>query len=338
MDEDSIGQLRKTEEELKKANVYLENIFENSPDAIGIVDKYGKFIKWNKMAAELYGYTFEELLGKSSFDLYADSEELEKMRLHLRREGSVRKWKMQMKRKDRSIVPFEISIGLLRDAENRTVGSVTVARDLSKITNVLAELQLSNEQLSHEITVRKRAEDEVGRISRYNQRILRAVGEGIIAVDLLGRVTLINPAGAEMIGYEVEEVVGSDLHELVHHSKPDGTRYPLHECPMYQSLSTGSVRSERDEVFWRKDGKSYFVAYSSIPMIEKGQVVGAVVTIRDITKQKHVQSKLSKYRDYLKELLRDRTAELAEANARLAQEIEKRTAAEKALEQLCGKA
>ena len=79
-------------EELKKANAYLENIFENSPDAIGIVDNRGRFIKWNKMAAELYGYTFEQLLGKSSFDLYADRNELDRMLAHLRREGLVKNW------------------------------------------------------------------------------------------------------------------------------------------------------------------------------------------------------------------------------------------------------
>ena len=80
-------------EELKKANAYLENIFENSPDAIGIVDDRGRFIKWNKMAAELYGYTFEQLLGKSSFDLYADRNELEKMLTHLRRRVRLRNGK-----------------------------------------------------------------------------------------------------------------------------------------------------------------------------------------------------------------------------------------------------
>lgn len=60
-----ITKRKKAEEELRKTNIYLENILENSPDAIGIVDKQGKFVKWNKMAAKLYGYSFEDLSGKS---------------------------------------------------------------------------------------------------------------------------------------------------------------------------------------------------------------------------------------------------------------------------------
>lgn len=330
MYKDTIPQLKKTEEELKKANTYLENIFENSPDAIGIVDRHGKFIKWNKMAAELYGYTFEELLGKSSLDLYADRSELQNMLQHLRQEGSVKKWSMQMKRKDGKVVPFEISISLLRDSENRTVGSVTVARDLSEIRKVMAELQISNDQLTQEIAVRRHAEAEVRRLSRQNQLILNAAGEGILGVDIMGRIVLINPAGAEILGYEMEELIGKDLHELVHHSKPDGSRYPLHECPMYQSLSTGTIRRERDELFWRKDGTSYTVAYSSTPLMEKGRTVGAVVTFRDITKQQSVQRKLNKYRDHLKDLLEKRTAELEKTNEKIKQLKEQLKRAEKA--------
>jgi len=328
----SITRLKKTEEELKKANAYLENIFENSPDAIGIVDKHGKFIKWNKMAAELYGYTFEELLGKSTFDLYADRNELQKMLQHLRQEGSVRKWEMQMKRKNGSIVPFEMSISLLRNSENKTLGSVGVARNLSEFRTLLAELQITNEQLSQEIADRKVAEEEVRRLSRQNQLILNAAGEGIVGLDLLGRITLINPAGAEITGYEIEDLLGSDFHELVHHSKPDGTPYPLHECPMYQSLSTGIARREREEVFWRKDGTNYSVAFSSTPLMAKGQIVGAVITFRDVSKQKRAQETLSKYRAHLKNVVKERTEELTRVKEQLAREVEKRKELEKALE------
>ncbi|MCE5334225.1 MAG: PAS domain S-box protein [Desulfobacteraceae bacterium] len=333
MDQISIAQLKETEQELKKANVYLENIFENSPDAIGIVDKYGKFIKWNKMAAELYGYTFEELLGKSSFDLYADMEELQRMRLHLRKEGSARKWAMQMKRKDGTVVPFEISISLLKDDTDRTLGSVCVARDLSEIKKVLAELKASNEQLSQEISIRTEAEDEVRRLSRQNQLILNAAGEGIVGLDVLGRVTFVNPSAAETTGYGVFELVGKDFHGLVHHSRPDGSRYPLHESPIHKSLSTGVIHRERDEVFWRKDGSSYSVAYSSTPIIEKGQIVGAVITFRDVTQRKRALEKLSKYRDHLKLQVTLRTEELNELRDQLAKAVEGRRKAEEQLGQ-----
>ena len=329
-----ITERKEGEEELKQTNAYLENVLENSPDAIGIVDEHGKFIKWNKMAAELYGYSFEELRGKSGFGLYTDRDELERMLKDLRRQGSVKKREMLMKRKDGSAAPFEISVGLLQDREGRVLGSVSVGRDLSEIKNALIELKASNERLSGEIIVRKRAEEEVQRLSRQTQLILDAAGEGIVGFDPAGRVTFINPAGAELAGYRIEELIQKDFHQMVHHSRADGAPYPVHECPMFESLSTGAARRERDEVFWRKDGTNFPVAYSSTPILEEGQIVGAVLTFRDITVRKVALEQLNKYRDHLEDLVKERTTELATANERLTCEIEERKRAEEALKLL----
>jgi PAS domain S-box-containing protein len=326
-----ITKRRMAEEELKQTNAYLENVFENSPDAICIVDEHGKFIKWNKMAAELYGYSFEELRGKSGFDLYADRGEMERMLRDLRRQGSVKKREMLMKRKDGGVAPSEISIGLLQDGKGRVLGSVSVGRDLSEIKNALIELKASNERLSKEIIVRKRAEEEVQWLSRQKQLILDAAGEGIVGLDLAGRVAFINPAGAELAGYQVKELIQKDFHQVVHHSRPDGAPYPVGECPMFESLSTGVTRRERDEVFWRKDGTSFPVAYSSTPIFEEGQILGAVLTFRDITLRKLALEQLKEYRDHLEDLVKERTMELATANERLTREIEERKRAEDAL-------
>jgi PAS domain S-box-containing protein len=326
-----ITERKEGEGELKQTNTYLENVFENSPDAIGIVDIHGKFIKWNKMAAELYGYSFEELRGKSSFDLYADSDQMELMLNDLRRQGSVKKREILMKKKDGSTAPAEISIGLLRDREGKVLGSMTVGRDLSEIKKALIELGASNERLSGEIIERKRAEEQVQRLSRQNQLILDAAGEGILGLDLAGRVTFINPAGAELAGYRIGELIQKDFHQLVHHSRADGAPYPEHECSMFETLSTGVVRHERDEVFWRKDGTSFPVAYSSTPILEEDQIVGAVLTFRDITLRKLAVEQLNKYRDHLEDLVKERTTELAMANERLSSEIDERKRAEKAL-------
>jgi PAS domain S-box-containing protein len=199
-----------------------------------------------------------------------------------------------------------------------------VARDLSEIKNALIELKASNERLSEEIIVRKLAEAEVKWLSRQNQLILDAAGEGIVGLDLAGRVTFINPAGAELAGYKVEELIQKEFHQVVHHSRPDGTPYSVQECPMFESLHSGVARRERDEVFWRKDGTSFPVAYSSTPILEENQILGAVVTFRDVTLRKLALEQLNKYRDHLEELVKERTAELTGTNEQLTREIEER--------------
>ena len=81
---------RQAETEVRQAKEYLENILENSADPIGIVDQHGRIIQWNKAAEQVFGYSFDELEGKSSFALYADQDELQAMLTQLRRNGSVR--------------------------------------------------------------------------------------------------------------------------------------------------------------------------------------------------------------------------------------------------------
>jgi len=210
-----ITERKRAEEEIRQTNAYLENIFDNSPDAIAIVDKHGRIIRWNKMAEDLYGYTFEEMKGKTGFHLYADEDELEKMLVSLRREGSVKKWEMRMKRKDGSIVPFEISIGLLKDNQNETLGSISVARDLSEIKEALSALRASNDQLNQEIIERKRSENALHESEeRYRQVVQNATEAIVVAQD--GKLKFVNRVACELTGYPEGELLSHPFLDFIH--------------------------------------------------------------------------------------------------------------------------
>jgi formate hydrogenlyase transcriptional activator len=122
--------------------------------------------------------------------------------------------------------------------------------------------------------------------------ILNAVGDGIYGLDLEGRATFVNPAAAAMTGHQVDELLGKTMHEIVHHSRPDGHCYPRNECPIYAAFHDGLIRKVGDEVFWRKDGTSFPVEYTSTPIIESHRVVGAVVVFRDVTVRKLTEERL----------------------------------------------
>ena len=81
--------------------------------------------------------------------------------------------------------------------------------------------------------------------------ILHAAGEGIYGLDGEGKVTFANPAAAEMLGSTAEELIGQSMHDLHHHTKPNGSPYPGVECPIYAALKDGEVHRVDDEVFWR---------------------------------------------------------------------------------------
>ncbi|MFZ0932418.1 MAG: PAS domain S-box protein [Syntrophobacteraceae bacterium] len=150
---------------------------------------------------------------------------------------------------------------------------------------------------------RKNAEEELDSAFRKNQLILNAADEGIVGLDERGAITFANPAAGEMLGYEEKELIGRDLHPMIHHSFPDGTHYPVTECPMWLCLRNGTSLRVRDEVLWKKDGTSFPAAYSSTPIMENGQVVGAVVTFRDISVRKRVEEALLRSQRQLTDII-----------------------------------
>jgi PAS domain S-box-containing protein len=129
-------------------------------------------------------------------------------------------------------------------------------------------------------------------LERENQLLLRAAGDGIFGVNAEGKTTFINPAGERMLGWKAEELIGRDMHAIVHHKHPDGSHYPREHCPIYAAFRDGAVHQIDNEVLWRKDGSSFWVEYTSTPVRDRGSLVGAVMIFRDITERREADEKL----------------------------------------------
>src|SRR4051794_21539219 len=129
-------------------------------------------------------------------------------------------------------------------------------------------------------------------IERENQLILRAAGEGIYGVNAEGKTTFVNPAAERMLGWGAEELVGKEIHPIVHHTHHDGRHYPDHDCPIYAAFRDGAVHQVEGEVFWRKDGTPVWVEYTSTPIRDRGVVVGAVIVFRDVSQRREADEKL----------------------------------------------
>ena len=143
--------------------------------------------------------------------------------------------------------------------------------------------------------------------------MLASTGEGVFGVDLDGLCVFINPAGARMIGLEPAQVLGRNMHELTHHAHADGTFYPQEACPIYNAFRQGQACRIDSEVFWRHDGSSFPVEYSSSPVFDQGQVRGAVVTFVDITERKRAQQALHEANSELERRVAERTRALEAA-------------------------
>ena len=154
---------------------------------------------------------------------------------------------------------------------------------------------------------------------RQLEMLLESAGEGIYGIDLNGRCIFINRAGAEMLGYTPDEVLGRNMHYLIHHSRPNCELMPVHDCRIFKSFKEGSGCRVEDEVLWRRDGSAFPAEYASYPIRDGEVVVGAVVTFMDITERKRTEAALHAAHGELERRVEERTAELSAANAELRQ-------------------
>ena len=137
--------------------------------------------------------------------------------------------------------------------------------------------------------VRVAAALEQNSLANYNQLLVESSGEGIYGVDLNGQLTSIN-AAVQILGVSQDDVLGQHMHALIHHTHPDGSPYPNEQCPTFLAYTSGRESRIEDEVFWRSDGSSFPVEYSSYPILNEGAIEGAVVTFTDITSRKEAEA------------------------------------------------
>lgn len=166
-------------------------------------------------------------------------------------------------------------------AENEKTKSDKELEHHGNMEKKLFEIGIINASLNREIAERIQAETESRELQRQMELLLNSAGEGIFGLDLEGRVTFVNTAAALMTGWEREQMIGKEHHELVHHSYVDGNVHPPELCPINQACRDGKVHSSSDDYFWTSEGESFPVEYVSTPIMDNGRLCGAVVMFRD---------------------------------------------------------
>lgn len=120
--------------------------------------------------------------------------------------------------------------------------------------------------------------------------VLNAIDDGVYFLDGQGRTIFINEAARRLLGYTSRELQGRTMHELTHHHYADGTLFPAEDCPILSSVTDGVQQRVGGDIFWTRDGKMLPVDYTSIPIKQGREVVGVVVTFRDISEQQRAEA------------------------------------------------
>ena len=181
-----------------------------------------------------------------------------------------------------------------------------------------------------DLSARLEVEAELRRQHKQTEMILRAAAEGVVGVDMDGKVVLVNPAAAHILGFRASELGGQELLSLVLHSRADGTLLPPEESPLADTLASGRKHRVKSATLWRKDGRPVSAELSTAPVRDGDQLVGAVVTFTDRTAQlaltarndhltallsEELHSPLTRLQETLDQLARDPAGQLwPEAN------------------------
>ncbi len=296
-----INELKRLQNELVESRERYRMMVEDINDLICELDETGRYTYLSPSYKKVLGYEPEEMISKSAEDLI-HPDDLQNAR---EKYGDL----LISGKPSRDIWRFRHSDGRWLWVEcggniiNRASGGksiVVISRDITGRIKAEEELKNYRDRLEEMVTERTK---EVENARRRNDLILNSIGEGIYGIDSNGIITFINPAGIRMLGWEGFELTGKHGHNHLHHTKPDGSPYPVEECPIYMAFSKKRQYRISDEIFWKRDGTAFPVEYISTPIAENHEVIGAVVVFKDITQRMESERMLSDERNLLKTLI-----------------------------------
>ncbi|MFJ8466343.1 PAS domain-containing protein [Streptomyces swartbergensis] len=251
----------------------LAAILDALPDALVLVNANGTVVNANTIALEAFETPGTALVGRGLLDLLPqfDSKLIPgSMRRpeHLDPHARTKPTRMIARRTDGTEFPVEVTSANLENGQQAYDGYGYTSDEL---------LMLVVRDLSGTVDT----EAELARSQRQTEMILRAAAEGVVGTDTDGRIVLVNPAAAQILGYRASDLGGRELHTLVLHSRADGSPFPYEESALADTLRSGRKHRVRGQVLYAKNGGKVPVDLTTAPVRDGEQLVGAVMTFTD---------------------------------------------------------
>jgi len=298
-----ITERKRVERELKQYRFMVES----AHDVIFFKDLESRYIIANKKSLEAFGLSREQVIGKNDDEIMLNKEQARKNIEDDRsvfKTGTIAEFTKQMTDRDGKERWFQAIKVPQFDDKGNIVGLIGVARD---------------------ITERKQTEEALRESKEKYRLLIESLNEGIWVIDKDACTTFVNPCMAEMLGYTIEEMQGKHLFSFM-----DGNWVKVAEQKL-KSRKKG-IEEQHDFEFVRKDGSRVYTTLGTTTMTdERGNYIGAIAVVMDITKRKRAEETLQKARDELEIRVEQRTAELAKTNVELRSEINERKKAEEKL-------
>jgi formate hydrogenlyase transcriptional activator len=274
---DTDTERQRTEEALRKSEERWRSVFENSAIGVALTDLNGRFLATNPIYQKMLGYTEEEFQTVSFLEItHEDYREANFALVAELLEGKREQFQIEKRyrRKDGCLIWVRNNVSLVPGTER-----------MSRFIMALSE----------DITERKQAEEALQKSEERVRLILDSAAEAIFGCDLDGTCLFCNQAAARLLAYDdASDLLGQNMHSLQHHTRKDGSPFPIDECPIFVGLRNTLGVHIDDDFFWRKDGTGFPVEYWSHPMTREGKTIGAVITFFDITDRQKAEEALRK--------------------------------------------
>ncbi|MFE2300291.1 PAS domain-containing protein [Streptomyces sp. NPDC059445] len=295
----------------------LAAILDALPDALVLVNANGTVVNANTIALEAFETPGTALVGRGLLDLLPEFDS-KLIPGSMRRpdstdeRGRTKPTRMTARRTDGSEFPVEVTSANLESGQQAYDNYGPLPDEL---------LMLVVRDLSGTVDT----EAELARSQRQTEMILRAAAEGVVGTDTDGRVVLVNPAAAQILGYRASDLGGRELHTLILHSRADGEPFPYAESPLADTLRSGRKHRVRGQVLWSKSGDKVPVDLTTSPVRDGDQLVGAVMTFTDrrpydtLVEEKEAAD--TRHAEELERLGEEHTAELEKLRERHSTEL-----------------
>ena len=276
--------LRKTiEQDLRDSEEVARTLMNASNDTACLLDATGVILQANAAVAERMGGPPEALVGRRFFDLFPPD----------------------LAKRQRQRFEAVLASGQAIDTHDDIDGQAYDQRMYPIAGESGVErVAVFSRDVTHQHAAEKIVEKMVGELRqsrhdadlarRRSELILASAAEGIAGVDRQGVIVFINQAARRMLGWGDDDGPGLHFHARTHDRHADGSAYPVGDCPVHLTLEDGQVRQVKNEVYWRNDGSCFPVEYTTAPIIDDGEVNGAVTIFRDITERKVLEARIER--------------------------------------------
>jgi PAS domain S-box-containing protein len=274
-----VSERKRAEEKLRQASLYTRSLIEASLDPLVTISRDGKITDVNHATESVTGVSRERLIGSDFSDYFTEPEKARQGYEQVFAESRVTDYGLAIRHTSGQVTDVLYNASVFENEAGEIEGVFAAARDITQPKLVEQALRASESRI---------------------RLLLDSTAEAIYGQDPAGNCTFCNNATARLLGYEgPADLLGKNMHALMHHSRADGAPISIQECDVTKAVCGGRSYHSDNLVLWRSNGTSFPAECWAHPLVEESQSGGAVVTFLDISERKQAEEELRLSRERL---------------------------------------